>query len=52
MLKQTCDSNKEWGWDSVSNDGVEPCNLQGRTVSSQGNIDKSRLVQHPVVSGG
>ena len=30
----------------------EACNLQARTASSQGNLDKSRLVQHLVVPGG
>ena len=35
------------GWGCVSNYGLKPCNLQRRTASSQGNLDKSRLVITP-----
>ena len=47
-----CGSNKQLGWGCVSNHGEKPCNIQGKPVSSQGNLDKSRLVQHHVVSDG
>ena len=47
-----CDSNKQLGWGCVSNHGEKPCNLQGETVSSQGSLDKRRLVQHPVRPDG
>ena len=47
-----CDSHKQRGWGSVSNLGVKPCIPQGRTVNSQEDLDKSRLVEHPVVPDG
>ena len=42
------DLNKQRGWGCISKHGMKPCN----PVSSQGNLDKSRLVQHPVVPDG
>ena len=30
----------------------EACKLQGRTVSTHGNLDKSRSLQHPLVPDG
>ena len=36
----------------VSNHSGKLCNLQEKTVCSQGNLDKNRLVQHTVVPGG
>ena len=47
-----CDSDKQLGWGCVLSHTEKSCNLQGRTLSSQGKLDKSRLMQHPVVPGG
>ena len=38
-----CDSNKQLDWVCILNYHGKPCNLQGRTASSQENLDKSRL---------
>ena len=42
-----CDASKQFGWNCVWNHEDNPCKLQGRTASSQGNLDKSRLVPSP-----
>ena len=43
-LWTTCDSNKQLGQNCVLNYSEKPCNIQGRTASSQRNLKKSSLV--------
>ena len=52
IFRALYDSNTQSGRVCVSNHSGKPCTLQGKTASSQGNLDKSKLAQYPIVTGG
>ena len=52
ILKDHCVIQTNSWAGAVSNHSEKPCYPQGLNVLSQGSLDKSRLVQHPIVPGG